>query len=110
MISVRLSSSTSGRRGPRASRYRLSSFCGLAAMLTWGCSLDFGREAVPSRLCVRGCDDLPAATGSIQVRDRQRSRHPRLVNSSGYDQALVISAATVAATGEAPVSDEEWFG
>src|SRR6202035_485863 len=110
MISVRLSSSTRGRSGPRASRYRLSSFCGTADMLTWGCSLDLMRGAVPRRLWAPRWDDLTAATGSIHVRFRQRSRHPRLVNSSGYDQVAVMSTGVMATTGETTIADDEWFG
>src|SRR6202166_654776 len=110
MISVRLSSSTSGRSGPRASRYRLSSFCETAAMLTWRCSLVFGRKAVPRRLWARRRRVPTRATGSIHVRFRQRSRHPRVVNSPGYDQVVVMSRGTVAVAGRASTPDDEGFG
>jgi hypothetical protein len=53
--------------------------------------------------------DLTGATGSIQLRFRERSRHPRVVNSNRYDQ-VAVSTATVAGSGVAQVPDDEWFG
>lgn len=66
--------------------------------------------AVPRRLWPLALDDLPGATASIHVRFRERSKHPRVVNSDGYDLLTVMSVETVASNGGAHVPDEEWFG